>query len=300
MFINWLLHEPPLKEFALCDFERIQYELRPCDVILTAGRSRVSEVISVVTQSPWTHAALYIGRLHDIENPVLRTRIMEFYDAAPDEQLLIESMLGKGTIITPLTHYKDDHIRICRPKGISRNDAQKVIGYAIGRLGTEYGIRHNLDLLRLMFPWTIFPRRFRSTLFERSANTATNKEICSSMLAEAYHSVRFPILPIIKDTKSTGVQFYQRNPKLYTPRDFDYSPYFEIIKYPIYEVEQHAVYRNLPWNEEVVVNDYQDVAHQHDDHHVAGSPEGGIENNQDDVPEPPPAETDAEAQKKEA
>lgn len=262
-FINWVLKEPPPNEYALCDFGRIQFELRPCDVILTGGRSRVSEVVSMVTQSPWTHAALYIGRLHDIENPVLRSRIMEFYQAAPDEQLLVESMLGKGTIVSPLKLYENIHIRICRPKGISSSDAQKVIGFAIGRLGTEYGVRHILDLLRLLYPWSFLPRKFRSSLFEYNADSPTSKEICSSMLAEAFHSVRFPILPFIKKSRG-NVQFYQRNPKLYTPRDFDYSPYFEIIKYPIFEVDHHAVYRQLPWNEEVIANEYQDIRDEDD------------------------------------
>ena len=257
--IDWLLYESSMNELPLCDFERIQYELKPGDVILTAGRSRVSEIISLVTQSPWTHAALYIGRLHDIESERLRTRVTEFYAAKPGERMLIESMLGKGTIISPLSFYEGGHIRICRPKGISMHDAQNVVCYAICHLGCAYGIRHNLDLARLMFPWRIFPRKFRSTLFERNAHNATHKEICSSMLAEAFHSVRFPILPIIKHCQTNGVEFYQRNPKLYTPRDFDYSPYFEIIKYPMFEVEQHALYRNLPWNEKIVANNYQEI-----------------------------------------
>ena len=252
--IKWLMHDSKPREFPICDFDRIQYELRPCDIILIEGRSRVSHVIKSITQSPWSHAALYIGRIHDIENPVLRERVQEFYKGAADEQLLIESILGKGTIIRPLTHYEKDHIRICRPKGIARKDAQHVIGFAIGRLGREYGVRHIFDLARFLLPWSILPRRWRSSIFEHKISAPT-QEICSSMLAEAFGSVHFPVLPLVQMHKQKGMQMYRRNPRLYTPSDFDYSPYFEIIKYPFFELSDTAAYRNLPWSSEGVYVD---------------------------------------------
>lgn len=122
LFISWLNKESPPDIYPKCDFERICYEIRPCDVLLIEGRSRVSEVIKLITQSAWSHAALYLGRLHDIENPILRNRVREFYDCAEDTQLIVESMLGKGTIISPINIYNRDHIRICRPSGLSRQD----------------------------------------------------------------------------------------------------------------------------------------------------------------------------------
>ena len=40
----------------------------------------------------------------------------------------------------------------------------------------------------------------------------------------------------------------QRNPYLYAPKDFDYSPYFEIIKYPLFNPDEPLpYYRRLPW-----------------------------------------------------
>jgi len=65
---NWLNYEPPSDEVMPYDFNRLKYEIRPGDVLLIEGRSRVSQVIRTLTQSPWTHAALYIGRLNDIED----------------------------------------------------------------------------------------------------------------------------------------------------------------------------------------------------------------------------------------
>ena len=71
-FGNWLQKEDPPMRAYLCDFDRISYELRPADVILVEGRHRVSHIIRHVTLSPWTHAALYLGRLHDIEDEKLQ------------------------------------------------------------------------------------------------------------------------------------------------------------------------------------------------------------------------------------
>ena len=74
--IKWLNRETPPRDIPLCDFEKYRHELKACDVILVEGRSRVSSVIRLITNSPWTHAALYIGRLHDIEDPALRDTII--------------------------------------------------------------------------------------------------------------------------------------------------------------------------------------------------------------------------------
>ncbi len=246
---NWLMKERPYTGMQLSDFDRLRYEIRPCDVLLVEGQSRVSDVIRIISQSPWTHSMLYIGRLHDIENPLLRQRIREVYQGDEGEQLVIESMLGKDTVVTPLSRYKHIHMRICRPKGISREDAQRVIGYTIGRLGLRYGVRQLLDLARFMFPWSVLPRRWRSTLFRHNAGEPT-RQICSSLIAEAFSSVHFPILPILTKTDESGLQLVPRNPRLFTPSDFDYSPFFEIIKYPFFGLSEEGMYRNLPWAKE--------------------------------------------------
>jgi len=244
---DWLRHETPAREFPLSDFERIRYELKPCDIILIEGRSRVSEVIKLITQSPWSHAALYLGRLHDIEDAGLREKINQHFVSDQQHQLIIESQLGVGTVVRPLQCYEHDHIRICRPRGISFKDSQAVLAYAIDHLGLQYNVRQIFDLARFLFPWFIMPRRWRSSLFQTNVGDNT-KTVCSTMIAEAFHSVQFPILPLIKKTSDKGVQLFRRNPRLCTPSDFDYSPYFEIIKYPFLDFHQHTEYRLLPWD----------------------------------------------------
>lgn len=244
--INWLNHESSPSPLPLCDFERFRHELKPCDVILVEGRSRVSGVIRLITASPWTHAALYIGRIHDIEDEALREALERYCDFPPNEQLIIESVLGKGTIVNSLSFYTNDHIRICRPAGLSYKDAQQVVRYAISRLGAEYDVRQIFDLARFLFPWFLLPRRWRSSLFRRSAGDST-RTVCSTMIAEAFGFIQFPILPLVKKIGQGGVQLFRRNPKICVPSDFDYSPHFEIIKYPFIDLGLHKDYRLLPW-----------------------------------------------------
>jgi len=249
IFTRWLTARRDYEGIPLCDFERIRYELRTGDVLLIEGRSRVSDIIKGITQSSWSHAALYIGRLHEIEDPKLRNLLTLHFNGSPDTQLVIEGVMGKGTIVSPITNYENDHIRLCRPKGLSRRDAQQVIGYAIKRLGTHYDVVQILDLARFLLPWAFLPKTFRSTLFEYHPGEST-RTVCSTMIAEAFGSVEFPILPLVKSHATTGIELITRNPKLFTPRDFDYSPYFEIIKYPFVEFADYAMYRKLPWNRE--------------------------------------------------
>jgi hypothetical protein len=248
LIVGWLTHERPPSSIPMSDFERTRYEIKPGDVILIEGRSRVSDVIKTITQSCWSHAALYVGRLHEIENPTTRQRVKEYFDGQPDVQLIIESELGMGTLVRPLSTYDREHMRICRPRDLTYGDAQKVINHAVGRLGTDYDIRQIFDLLRFLFPWLVMPRRWRSSLFTSHVGSTT-KTVCSTMIAEAFASIQFPILPLVKRSEQHEVKIYRRNPKLCTPSDFDYSPYFDIIKYPFMNFAQSQPhYRLLPWD----------------------------------------------------
>src|SRR5574338_922222 len=96
--INWLIHEPPPSEVPPCDFDRLKYEIRPCDVLLMEGRSRISRIIRTIIQSPWTHAALYIGRLSDIEDEELQQVLRSHGVEKEITRLVIEGLMDKGTV----------------------------------------------------------------------------------------------------------------------------------------------------------------------------------------------------------
>ncbi len=243
----WLNRESPREDIPPSDFERLSYEIRSGDVLLVEGRSRLAQVIKAITLSNWTHAALYIGRLHDIDDPRTRERVREHYDADADEQLMIEALLGHGTIVAPLAKYREEHLRICRPTHLARRDAQTVINFCCERLGTDYDVRQLFDLARFLVPYGILPRRWRSSLFAHSPGMPT-RTVCSTLLAEAFASVHFPVLPILREDEDGQLRLHKRNFKLFTPSDFDYSPYFDIIKYPLMSFDDLSVYRRLPWD----------------------------------------------------
>ncbi|MEN8264242.1 MAG: YiiX/YebB-like N1pC/P60 family cysteine hydrolase [Nitrospirota bacterium] len=249
-----LVKDREVRTVPQCDFERFLFELRLCDVILIEGRSRVSDVIKTISLSCWTHSVLYIGRLNDIENLELRRLAKSYYPGSPDDQLIIESLLGEGTIISPLKKYQYDNIRICRPRDLSPRDAQKVIESAVKYLGSGYSTRQLFDLARFLFPYGLLPRRWRSSLFRHHAGEST-RTICSTMIVESFASAHYPVLPVIQRTKENKLKWFRRNANIITPRDFDYSPFFDIIKFP-FMGDEMCVYRNLPWDKNgVIYND---------------------------------------------
>src|SRR3990167_3919823 len=274
---RWLIYEPPPIELMPFDFSRLKYEIRPGDVLLIEGRSRVSSVIRTITQSSWTHAALYIGRPVDFEDEEIVEILRQQADAKEKTRLILEGLLGKGTLVAPLTAYRDHHMRICRPIGITHDDIQLVLKYAIKALGQPYNVRQLLDLARFLLPWTILPRRWGSSLF-RTSSGEPEGGVCSSLIAEAFSSVRFPIRPFAKADKEQGLELFPRNPQLFVPKDFYFSPYFEIIKYPLFNPDEPLpYYQRLPWAK-------SDLSYQ--DHGVLSEPKKKSKKTNDHPPSP--------------
>ncbi len=264
IFTKILTKDRAVHNVPACDFARFRFELRLCDVILVEGRTRISDVIKTITLCCWTHSALYIGRLIDIDNEDVRKLVKSYYPGSPDDHLVIESLIGIGTVISPLTKYQYDNIRICRPKDLYPQDAQKVIETAVKYLGSKYDTRQIVDLARFMLPYGILPRRWRSSLFKHKAGDLT-RTICSTMIVEAFASAHYPVLPVIQRTEDNKLTWFRRNANLFTPRDFDYSPYFDIIKFP-FMGDNMCIYRNLPWDKTgVVYNDETECLNENSD-----------------------------------
>ncbi|HEX3927148.1 MAG TPA: YiiX/YebB-like N1pC/P60 family cysteine hydrolase [Gemmatimonadales bacterium] len=199
--------------------------LIPGDVLLVDGDTRISVAIKYLTQSSWSHAALYIG---------------DFLPAPTDgsERLvLIEADVNAGVRAIPLSTYATTHTRICRPVGLSPTEIREVIQYAVERLGHQYDVRHIWDLARYLLPTPPVPTRWRRRLLAVAAGDPT-RAICSTLVAEAFDHIHYPILPLsvmARDTDPAVVDNFAelrhiRDNGLYMPRDFDVSPYFQIIK----------------------------------------------------------------------
>ncbi|MBF0453843.1 MAG: hypothetical protein HQL72_03375 [Magnetococcales bacterium] len=246
--IKWLIMEKPFEGVPLCNFSRLRTMIKPGDVVLVEGRSRSSTIIKIATQSPWSHAALSIGPLNQIENPQTRALIQQHYHGPPHRLLIIEALMDRGVVVSDLQEmYGRHHLRICRPAGLSAEDTLQVLHFAASQLGLQYDFRHLLDLTRHLLPYPLLPRRWGSRIYA-DYEAAFDKTVCSSMLARAFMSVSFPIVPLLKRTDEGELILYRRNYRIMTPRDFDVSPYFDIVKYPLLSANDLTDYRNLPWD----------------------------------------------------
>lgn len=224
----------PLKGYAPLTTTRsglLLATLRPGDILLVEGNSRISSAIKYLTQSTWSHAALYVGPLADCREP------------SAEAHVLVEADMVDGVISAPLSKYEAMHTRICRPVSLSDEETAEVVAYAIGRIGHAYDLRNVFDLARYFLPTPPIPSRFRRRMISLGAGSPT-RAVCSTLIAQAYQSVNYPILadtdtPMprstlldISELEETRRQeaLHIRHYSLFAPRDFDISPYFEIVK----------------------------------------------------------------------
>lgn len=227
--------------FFAADLATLRNVLEPCDVLLVEGNSRLSAIIKYLTQSSWSHAALYVG---DALGP----------PAAGQEPLvLLEAEAKPGVNAVPLSKYAAFNTRICRPMGLSDADRQKVLDYAIKRIGMQYDSRQIVDLARYMFPYPPVPVALRRRMLAVGSGDPT-RAICSTLIGEAFTSIGYPILPdeAAHKGKPYAVAAYVQSESehirkhgLFTPRDFDISPYFEVVK-P--RLTPDFDYRSVSWD----------------------------------------------------
>jgi len=74
---KWLLKEDPAPDIPLSNFDALASEMKLADVILVEGRAKVSQVIKLITQSQWSHSALYVGSLSELKDESLRKFLTE-------------------------------------------------------------------------------------------------------------------------------------------------------------------------------------------------------------------------------
>ena len=86
--------EEGYEPFTPSDPEALRAVLRPGDVLLVEGNNHISGVIKYLTQSTWSHAALYVGPIGE------RTT------ADGEPLVLVEANLGQGVVGAPLSKYQ--------------------------------------------------------------------------------------------------------------------------------------------------------------------------------------------------
>ncbi|WP_174873439.1 YiiX/YebB-like N1pC/P60 family cysteine hydrolase [Vogesella oryzae] len=230
----------PLKSYApvaTIPPEKLAAILQPGDVLLVEGHSRLSMAIKYLTQSTWSHAAFYVGN----------------HAPGSDGPMLIEADVQTGVRLVPLATYAHLHTRVCRPEKLQPGDLERIIGDALQRVGQSYDLRNIVDLARYLLPAPPVPTRWRRRMIALGAGDPT-KAICSTLIAQLFASIHYPILPEIRhiavDHPGRAACYREilhiRNYRLFTPRDFDISPYFQIIK-P--ERPTDFDYRTLDWDD---------------------------------------------------
>jgi hypothetical protein len=216
----------------------LRQSLQPGDILLIEGNTRLSTVIKFLTQSTWSHAALYVGDAAKGKTA----------NGEPD--VLLEAYAEGGVLLAPLSKYEQFNTRICRPIGLTSKERKKMIDYALARVGLQYDNKQIFDLARYLFPYPPVPVFLRRRLLAIGSGDPT-RAICSTLIAEAFESIHYPILPENVESAGYGIApFVQsetehiRKHGLYTPRDFDISPYFAVIK-PV--IVKNFNYHTLEW-----------------------------------------------------
>ncbi len=263
----------PIARYTLTipnDMTALKRCLRKGDVILVEGNERVSECIKYLTQSCWSHSALYVGDEPLRRNPELRAELIATYgDDA--QHLMVEAMVERGVVLSPVSKYASFNLRLCRPHGLTATDQKQVVDYAMEHVGQQYDFKNIFDLARYFLPVHMVPARWRKQALHFGSGDPT-RVICSSLIAECFMRVRFPVVPRYEPfpegfepmkkvvslfERFTGTRDIHRppgllrmvSPTLITPRDFDLSPYFAIVKYNVIESTRFD-YQKLLWAEE--------------------------------------------------
>ena len=210
---------------ATSSLEMVKAALRPGDVLLVEGNTRISTAIKYLTQSTWSHATLHIGNA--LGAPI----------RGEEPRVLGEADMLHGVRAVPRASVAGLHTRICRPVGLSKEDLDGVIQFAVSHIGGRYDLKNVFDLARYLIPTPPVPTRWRRRMLAFGSGDPT-RAICSTLIAEAFQSVHYPILPEVTfvhdGTPGCNDCYHEvmhiRHYSLFTPRDFDISPYFEVVK----------------------------------------------------------------------
>ncbi len=226
--------------FSVSDPDTLCKILEPGDVVLVEGNQRISAAIKYLTQSTWSHSAFYVGSA------------MSSSDDNSEPCVLIEALVTEGIVAVPLSKYRNYNTRICRAVGLTEEDRRRLIEFMLASVGKLYDFKNIIDLARYLLPTPPVPVRWRRRLLALGSGDPT-RAICSTVIAQAFQSIGYPILPHIEEKSVRGSNrgyyttqelLHIRHHSLFAPRDFDLSPYFRIVKPTI---ESRFDYKNLIW-----------------------------------------------------
>lgn len=226
------------------DMAALAATLQPGDVLLIEGGAKISSAIKYLTQSTWSHAAFYVGPQGAQGGEI----------AGEEAPSLVEVEVDTGCILSKLSKYAGYNVRICRAVGLVEEDRARLVGFMLSKIGLQYDLKNIVDLVRWLFPLPLVPQRWRRGMIALGSGDPT-RAICSTLIAQAFDSIHYPILPTVQRLRDCGNANRQtlreimhiRHYSLYTPRDFDVSPYFDVVKPTI---ERGFDYKRVVWAKE--------------------------------------------------
>jgi len=238
------------------NMDNLHRVIRKGDVVLVEGNSEISRMIKLLTQSSWSHAAIYVGdellRKGNIHGPSLMKQF-----GGDAHHMLVEAFTGAGVTAAPIRKYQDLNIRVCRPYGIAPQDLDAVISDVIGNLGKQYDHRNIIDLGLMLLPSVLNP--FKKRAIQACLGSCNEFQvICSGMIARAFQRVGYPIIPALgpipkgaasKRHNPYGASLIMRHYSQIMPKHFDISPNFQIIKFNIIAGGEFS-YKTL-WSEPI-------------------------------------------------
>ena len=253
------------------DVSALHRHIRKGDVVLVEGDARISAVIKYLTQSSWSHSALYVGdELIRKPGPRREKALAEFGEHA--RHLVVEA-LPQGVVAAPLDKYVDFNVRLCRPR-LRPEHLQKLLDDTLASIGWRYDLQNVLDLARYLLPVSLVPSRLRRDALHYGSRLPT-EVICSSLLGRLFAGIGYPVTTLEggpppsepqaaprkgwfqrvlgreSEHEYTGL-FRMRHPNLLTPRDFDLSPYFDIVKFNVL-ADNRFDYHTIHWEDQAAI-----------------------------------------------
>ena len=203
--------------------------------MLIEGRTHIAGVIKYLTQSTWSHAALYVGPIDGQTST----------SGELCESGGIQS--GGGHHFRPAFNlFCVPHAHLPAGRPVSGRPQRRSATTPSSEFGLQYDLKNIIDLGRYLVPLPV-PQRWRRRMIALGSGDPT-KLICSALIAQAYGAVGYPILPAIERVESAQARqeiYHIRDSSLYCPRDFDISPYFAVIKPTI---EMGFDYKTIKWS----------------------------------------------------
>ena len=206
--------------FTPSDPDALRAALQPGDVLLVEGNNHISGVIKYLTQSTWSHAALYVGPIGDRAT------------ADGEPLVLVEANIGQGVVGAPLSkyaRYPHPHLPADRPDRRRLRARLRLCGRA-HRLRLRPQEHHRPDALSVPAAGAaaLAPAHDGARLRPSDAHHLLGADRAGLRDACAIRSCR----------RSRGWRARRRareileirHSSLYAPRDFDISPYFEVVK----------------------------------------------------------------------